>query len=104
MWVRKYCWLTILGARNNVERPRTKLSCGSRINELHAVLKNAGVGVRTCWLDSRWARLYASQYPAEAAGMFIVDHAFLLYGREHHQPFAHLFTAIFSKISGESLS
>jgi pimeloyl-ACP methyl ester carboxylesterase len=61
--------------------PGPKLTCSMRIQELHTVLKNAGVEgpyvLVGLSMGAVVARLYASQYPAETAGMVIVDHAFL---------------------------
>lgn len=61
--------------------PGPKLTCAARIKELHTALKNAGVKgpyvLIGLSMGAVVARLYASQYPAEAAGMVIVDHAFL---------------------------
>lgn len=61
--------------------PGPPLTCDARVRELHAALKNAGVEgpYITVGLSvgAIAARLYASRYPDETAGMVIVDHAFL---------------------------
>lgn len=56
-------------------------TCSQKVKEIHTLVKNAGipgphvlVGLS---LGAVVARLYASQYPREVAGMVIVDHAFL---------------------------
>lgn len=57
------------------------LTCGERVNEVHKLAKAAhlegplvlvGLSIGGCV-----ARLYASAYPGEVAGMVIVDHAFM---------------------------
>lgn len=56
-------------------------SCRGRVNELHALLKNAGVHgpyVAVGFsIGALIARLYALGYPDEVAGMVFVDHAFI---------------------------
>ena len=61
--------------------PGPELTCSNRVSEIHRLLRNAGierpdvlVGMS---IGALVARLYASRYPNEVAGMVIVDHAFL---------------------------
>jgi pimeloyl-ACP methyl ester carboxylesterase len=58
-----------------------RVTCSDRVNELHSLLRRAQingpyiiVGFSTGGLV---ARLYASQYASEVAGMVLVDHAFI---------------------------
>jgi pimeloyl-ACP methyl ester carboxylesterase len=60
--------------------PGPELTCRERANEVHKVMRAAslktpvvlvGLSIGACV-----ARLNASEYPAEVAGMVIVDHAF----------------------------
>ncbi len=57
-----------------------KDSCSLRVSEVHTALKNAGIKGPYVLvghsLGALVARLYAGQYPDEAAGMVFVDHAF----------------------------
>jgi pimeloyl-ACP methyl ester carboxylesterase len=61
--------------------PGPTLTCRARVKELHTVLRNArieGPYVLVGWsMGAIVARLYASEYPTESAGMVMVDHAFL---------------------------
>ncbi len=56
-------------------------SCSGRVGELHALLSNAKIDgpyvLVGFSIGGLVARLYASRYPAEIAGMVLVDHAFL---------------------------
>ena len=61
--------------------PGPLLTCVGRVNEVHKLLTNARiegpyvlVGLS---VGALVARLYASLYPSEVAGMVIVDHAFI---------------------------
>ena len=61
--------------------PGPELTCPNRVSEIHQLLKNARiegpyvlVGLS---IGAVVARLYASQFPTEVAGMVVVDHAFL---------------------------
>jgi pimeloyl-ACP methyl ester carboxylesterase len=61
--------------------PGPLLTCQARVNEVHKLLTNAKiegpyvlVGLS---VGAMVARLYASLYPSEVAGMVIVDHAFI---------------------------
>ncbi len=55
--------------------------CENRVSELHALLQHAGIPgpyvVVGFSVGGLIARLYASRYPADLAGMVLVDHAFL---------------------------
>jgi pimeloyl-ACP methyl ester carboxylesterase len=61
--------------------PGPKLDCRERVHQVHELMRAAqlkapyvlvGLSLGACV-----ARLYAAEYPAELAGMVIVDHAFL---------------------------
>lgn len=58
-----------------------KDSCSLRVSEIHTALKNAGIKGPYVLvghsLGGLVARLYAGQYPDEAAGIVFVDHALL---------------------------
>ena len=61
--------------------PGPTLTCQARVNEVHKLFTNAKiegpyvlVGLS---VGAMVARLYASLYPSEVAGMVIVDHAFI---------------------------
>ena len=61
--------------------PGPPMTCPARVNEVHKLLVNAKierpyvlVGLS---VGALVARLYASLYPSEVAGMVIVDHAFI---------------------------
>ncbi len=61
--------------------PGPAFTCQSRVDEIHALLRNAKiegplvlVGLSVGALVSRW---YATSYPAEVTGIVMVDHAFL---------------------------
>jgi pimeloyl-ACP methyl ester carboxylesterase len=60
---------------------RAQPYCANRVSELHALLKNAGISSPYVLvgfsIGGLVARLYASRYPQEIAGMVVVDHAFL---------------------------
>lgn len=60
---------------------KTKPTCGDRVAELHTLLQNAGVGESRILvgfsIGGLVARLYAARYPAEVAGVVLVDHAFI---------------------------
>jgi pimeloyl-ACP methyl ester carboxylesterase len=62
--------------------PGPKDSCSLRVNEVHAALKKAGIQGPYVLvghsLGALVARLYASRYPDEVAGIVFVDHAFSL--------------------------
>ena len=53
--------------------------CSSRVHELHTVLRNAGISGPVILvghsLGAMVTRLYAATYPAQVAGVVIVDHA-----------------------------
>lgn len=56
------------------DRPRkSNPTCTDRINELHAILRNSGIGTPYILvgfsIGGIIARLYAREYPAETAGM-----------------------------------
>src|ERR1700685_1966355 len=60
--------------------PGPELTCRERVNEVHKLIRAAplrmplvlvGLSIGGCV-----ARLYAAEYPADVAGMVIVDHAF----------------------------
>ena len=57
-------------------------SCGLRVDEIHAALRNAGVKgpyvLIGYSLGALVVRLYAAQYPNEVAGVVFVDHAVLV--------------------------
>ncbi len=64
--------------------PSSPLTCSDRVDEVHKLLASAKiegpyvlVGLS---VGALVARLYASLYPAEVAGMVIVDHAFIEVG------------------------
>jgi pimeloyl-ACP methyl ester carboxylesterase len=66
--------------------PGPLLTCSERVNEVHKLLTNARiegpyvlVGLS---VGALVARLYASLYPSEVAGMVIVDHAFIDVARD----------------------
>ena len=67
--------------------PGPKDSCSLRVNEVHAALKNAGISGPYVLvghsLGGLVARLYASQYPNEVAGVVFVDHALAMVSRPH---------------------
>lgn len=56
-------------------------SCGDRVDELHTLLGNAHVEgpyvIVGYSIGGLVARLFALRYPAEVAGMVIIDHAFI---------------------------
>jgi pimeloyl-ACP methyl ester carboxylesterase len=61
--------------------PGPPLTCSARVNEVHTLLQQAGiegpyvlVGLS---VGALVARLYASLYPGEVAGVVMVDHAFI---------------------------
>jgi pimeloyl-ACP methyl ester carboxylesterase len=60
--------------------PGPNSTCPDRTNEIHTLLKNAGIPGPFVFtglsVGGLIARFYASQYPNEVAGMVIVDHAF----------------------------
>lgn len=61
--------------------PKTTPSCTDRVDELHQLRNKAeipGPDVLVGYsIGCLVARLYAARYPAEIAGMTIVDHAFI---------------------------
>jgi pimeloyl-ACP methyl ester carboxylesterase len=66
--------------------PGPPLSCPQRVDEIHKLLRNAETGgpyvLVGLSVGALVARLYASLYPGEVAGMVIVDHAFIDLGGE----------------------
>jgi pimeloyl-ACP methyl ester carboxylesterase len=56
-------------------------SCKDRVNEIRQLITNAPIDGRYVLVGysvgALWARLYAAEYPANLAGMVIVDHAFV---------------------------
>jgi pimeloyl-ACP methyl ester carboxylesterase len=60
--------------------PGPASTCPDRTREIHTLLKNAGIEGPFVFtglsVGGLIARFYASQYPADVAGMVIVDHAF----------------------------
>lgn len=65
-------------------------SDAERVKELHLLLENAGVYAPYVLvgysIGGLVARLYASQYPADVAGMVLVDHAFIDMGKSSPAP------------------
>lgn len=63
-------------------------SCGLRVHEIHAALRNAGVKgpyvLVGYSLGALVVRLYAAQYPDEVAGIVFVDHAVLAHLPQGH--------------------
>ena len=61
--------------------PGPGMGCADRVDEIHNLLKHAGVDgpyvLAGLSIGGLVARLYAARYPDEVAGMVIVDHAFL---------------------------
>ena len=61
--------------------PGPELTCSNRVGEIHHLLKNARIDGPHVFvglsIGALVARLYASQYRDDVAGMVIVDHAFL---------------------------
>jgi len=61
--------------------PGPSLTCEVRVNEVHKVLTNAKIDgpyvLVGLSVGALVARLYASLYPSEVAGVVIVDHAFI---------------------------
>jgi pimeloyl-ACP methyl ester carboxylesterase len=61
--------------------PGPLLTCAARVDEIHRLLRNAKVDgpyvLVGLSVGGLVARLYASLYPGEVAGMVIVDHAFI---------------------------
>jgi pimeloyl-ACP methyl ester carboxylesterase len=57
------------------------MTCRDRVDEIHKLLQTAGIGrpyvLVGYSVGGLIVRLYARKYPTEAAGMVIVDHAFL---------------------------
>jgi pimeloyl-ACP methyl ester carboxylesterase len=55
--------------------------CSARIDEIHALLQRASIKRPLVLvgfsIGALFARLYAAEYPAEVAGIVIVDHAFI---------------------------
>jgi len=66
--------------------PGPVLSCQVRVNEVHNLLTNARIDgpyvLVGLSVGALVARLYASLYPSEVAGMVIVDHAFIDVGSD----------------------
>jgi hypothetical protein len=66
--------------------PGPPLTCAARVDEVHRLLRNAGIKgpyvLAGLSIGALVARLYASLYPGEVAGMVIVDHAFIDLGSE----------------------
>ena len=62
-------------------KPGDQVTCGDRVNELHRLLRGAGINGPYVMIGfsigGLVARLYATQYPSEIAGMVLVDHAFI---------------------------
>lgn len=60
--------------------PRTP-GCSDRVSEIHEVLRRASIRgpflIVGFSIGALYGRLYASRYPDEAAGLVIVDHAFI---------------------------
>ena len=56
-------------------------NCSERVNELHTLLKNAGIAspyiVVGYSIGGLVARLYAAMFPEQTAGLVLVDHAFI---------------------------
>ena len=56
-------------------------SCSDRVTELHEVLRRASVNgpvvIVGFSIGGLYGRLYVARYPADVAGMVIVDHAFI---------------------------
>jgi pimeloyl-ACP methyl ester carboxylesterase len=61
--------------------PGPSLTCPVRVNEVHKLLTNAKIDgpyvLAGLSVGALVARLYASLYPGEVAGMVIIDHAFI---------------------------
>ncbi len=61
--------------------PPNPPTCAGRVSELHRALQNAGISPRFILvgfsIGALWGRLYAFDYPAEVAGLILVDHAFV---------------------------
>jgi pimeloyl-ACP methyl ester carboxylesterase len=74
--------------------PGPVFTCPERVNEVHKLLTNAKIDgpyvLVGLWVGALVARLYASLYPIEVAGMVIVDHAFIEVGNEPSPSFAGL--------------
>ncbi len=66
--------------------PQRVPACSERVEELHKLLKNASIQgpyvVVGFSIGGLYGRLYAHNYPEDAAGMVIVDHAFIDAGSE----------------------
>jgi pimeloyl-ACP methyl ester carboxylesterase len=64
--------------------PGPPLTCSERVNEIHRLLKAAGIERPFVFvgfsIGALVGRAYASLYPDELAGMVMVDHAFLPFG------------------------
>lgn len=77
----KICTYDVSGTAWSDPNPHSLLTCSDRVDEVHKVLSSARiegpyvlVGLS---VGALVARLYASLYPGEAAGMVVVDHAFI---------------------------
>jgi len=74
--------------------PGPVFTCPELVNEVHKLLTNAKIDgpyvLVGLWVGALVARLYASLYPIEVAGMVIVDHAFIEVGNEPSPSFAGL--------------
>ncbi len=61
-------------------------TCADRVNELHELLKNAGIDgpyvIVGFSMGGLTARLYEARYPKEISGMVLVDHAFIDTGQD----------------------
>ncbi|HEX4809638.1 MAG TPA: alpha/beta hydrolase [Bryobacteraceae bacterium] len=67
-------------------KPGDQITCSDRVSELHRLLKSAGINGPYVMvgfsIGGLVARLYATQYPSEIAGMVLVDHAFIETGSD----------------------
>jgi pimeloyl-ACP methyl ester carboxylesterase len=77
----KICTYDVSGTAWSDPNPRSLLTCSDRVDEVHKLLKTAKMSdpylLAGLSVGALVARLYASLYPGEVAGMVIVDHAFI---------------------------
>jgi pimeloyl-ACP methyl ester carboxylesterase len=82
----KICTYDVSGTAWSDPNPRSLMTCSDRVDEVHKLLHAAKIGDRYVLIGlsvgALVARLYASSYPAEVAGMVIVDHAFIDVGTD----------------------
>jgi pimeloyl-ACP methyl ester carboxylesterase len=84
----RVCTYDTAGTAWSDDRP--SMTCRDRVDEIHKLLKAAGIGgpyvLAGYSIGGLITRLYANQYRDEVAGMVIVDHAFLAH--ENNPPAA----------------